>query len=134
MARLIPCPTCKHHVLVNEQACPHCGAALRSAINPTVPAVLLGLAMTGCLLNAEPAYGVPESTSDTGSETATGTDTSDTTNDTSTTAGEAEYGVPDTGIDTGTDSTDSTGTDTGTDTSTSTDTTGEPLYGLGENI
>ncbi|MCA9697384.1 MAG: hypothetical protein KC431_07655, partial [Myxococcales bacterium] len=119
MARLIPCPSCRSHVLVSEQGCPHCGATLRTTVNPSVPAVLMGLAMTGCIIQAEPAYGVPDPTTDTGSETATDTGndeastsgdttTGDTTGDTTDTGGEPEYGVPDTGLDTGTD----TGTDT----------------------
>ena len=97
MPRLTPCPSCDAHVLVDEQTCPHCGAALRKT-SARVPAVLIGLALTGCP-QVEPVYGVPESgpneaespneESDTDTETGSDTET--------TSVGEPEYGVPDSG-------------------------------------
>jgi hypothetical protein len=54
-----------------------------------VPAVLLGLALTGCPTDAEPVYGVP----DTGPLEETDTNME---SGTETTAGEPEYGVPET--------------------------------------
>jgi hypothetical protein len=96
MARLTPCPSCQQHVLTDERACPHCGAALRSS-NARVPALLLGLALTGCPDNVEPVYGSPE---DDGpideTETETGMDTGTDETET-TTVGEPEYGVPESG-------------------------------------
>jgi hypothetical protein len=88
-------------VLTDERACPHCGASLRTS-SARAPALLLGLALTGCP-TVEPVYGVPEddggpddeeTETETGMETGTdtGTDESDTT-----TAGEPEYGVPESG-------------------------------------
>jgi hypothetical protein len=94
MPRLIPCPTCHSHVLSDERACPHCGATLRSR-SARVPAVLVGLALTGCPITAEPVYGVPDSgpdEADTNMDTET--DTGETETDTGD-AGEPEYGVPD---------------------------------------
>ncbi|WP_052546971.1 hypothetical protein [Enhygromyxa salina] len=100
MPRLIPCPACHSHVLVDEHTCPHCSASLRTAA-PKLPVVLMGLALAGCPAVGEPDYGVP----DTGlEETTTSTDT-DTDTDTGMTSdtdsgtdsvGEPEYGVPDT--------------------------------------
>lgn len=90
MPRLTPCPSCEAHVFVDERVCPHCGASLRTP-NARVPAVLIGLALTGCPL--EPEYGVPdpgetETPMESGTETATTGET--------TTTGEPEYGVPET--------------------------------------
>jgi hypothetical protein len=94
MPRMTPCRSCHSHVFADARECPHCGASLRG--NTTVPAVLVGLALTGCPV-AEPDYGVP----DTGppgesgmmTETGTGTETA-TTGDGDGDTGEPEYGVP----------------------------------------
>lgn len=102
MPRLIPCPSCHSHVLIDEHECPHCNASLRTTAN-RLPLVLMGLALAGCPAVAEPEYGVPdtgqeESTSSTDTSTDTGTDTGMTA-DTGTgtdSVGEPEYGVPDT--------------------------------------
>lgn len=99
MARLTPCPSCQQHVLTNERECPHCGASLRST-SARAPALLLGLALTGCPISVEPVYGVPEDDGPEDEETDTGMETgTDTDNDESetTTVGEPEYGVPESG-------------------------------------
>jgi hypothetical protein len=72
--------------------CPHCGATLRSN-KALVPAVLMGLALTGCP-TPEPDYGVPDTgpQEDSGTETA-GSETGETE---TTSVGEPEYGVPST--------------------------------------
>ena len=95
MPRLTPCRSCHSHVLPDEHVCPHCGATLRSNL-PAIPAVLVGLALTGCP-SVEPDYGVPDTgvqettgTATAGTETGTGTGTETGTPET----GEPEYGVP----------------------------------------
>ncbi|MEM9461265.1 MAG: hypothetical protein AAGF11_44285 [Myxococcota bacterium] len=100
MPRLTPCPSCHSHVMASDRTCPHCGATLRTVTAARASAVLLGLALAGCPgddegTSSEPDYGVP----DTGTMTMDGTSTSDgSSSDTgSTTAGEAEYGVAETG-------------------------------------
>lgn len=98
MPRLTPCSSCQAHVLVDERVCPHCGASLRT-VSARVPAVLVGLALTGCpAIEPEPVYGTPDSgtPNEEDSETDTGTDGSETDTET-TTVGEPEYGVPDSG-------------------------------------
>lgn len=103
MPRLIPCPSCHSHVLVSERVCPHCNASQRSTASPALPAVLLGLALTGCPTNDEPAYGVPttgeeEMATDTASETDTDMGTGDaSTDETTEDTAESEYGVASTG-------------------------------------
>jgi len=79
MSRLTPCPICHNHVLVSEQACPHCGAVLRSSSNPAMPLMIMSLGLSLVACRAEPEYGVPDTDStesDSSGETATGTDTS----------------------------------------------------------
>lgn len=124
MPRLTPCPSCSSHVLADERECPHCGATLRTIGAPRVAAVVVGLTLGGCII-PQPAYGIPdpsatESTegtagASTGSDSGTtegmtgtagseGTSTGmadSTTGDTeatagSGTAGEPDYGVPET--------------------------------------
>lgn len=104
MPRLIPCSTCHNHIRATDGNCPHCGATVRTTVSPAVPALILGLALTGCP-EAEPAYGVPVTTTEDG-DTATddtgdtGTDmgtAEDTTETTTLDAGESEYGVASTG-------------------------------------
>lgn len=94
MPRLSPCPSCDAHVFVDEQVCPHCGAPLRTS-TARVPALLMGLALTGCPVSGEPVYGVPDSgpSEAEAEESESGTDTTDET----TSVGEPEYGVPDSG-------------------------------------
>jgi hypothetical protein len=108
MPRLTPCPTCHSHVFADARECPHCGAALAPRNKALVPAVLVGIALTGCP-TPEPDYGVPDTgpQEESGSGTETGT----------TSMGEPEYGVPDTG-------------DSGTETGTTS--MGEPEYGVPE--
>ncbi len=96
MPRLIPCPSCHAHAFANERACPHCGAELSRPLNARIPALLMGLALTGCP-EPEPVYGVPdtgpnEEESDSGMDTGTDTGATETTS-----VGEPEYGVPDSG-------------------------------------
>ncbi len=119
MSRLTPCPICHNHVLVSEQACPHCGAVLRSSSNPAMPLMIMSLGLSLVACRAEPEYGVPDtdSTESDSSGETTGTDSGTSTESTGTDA-EPEYGVPDTGVDTG----------TSTDTQGSTD--AEPDYGV----
>jgi hypothetical protein len=89
MPRLTPCPSCEAHVFADERVCPHCGASLRT-LSARVPAVLIGLALTGCPV--EPDYGVP----DTGPDDGTDTNMESGTETATTTTGEPEYGVPET--------------------------------------
>ena len=106
MPRLSPCPTCHEHVLSDERECPHCGATIRRS-SARVPAVLMGLALTGCpgIADPEPEYGVPDTspddadtTADVGTDTGTSSGGTETGTDTGTTSvGEPEYGVPETG-------------------------------------
>jgi hypothetical protein len=116
MPRMTPCPTCHSHVFADARECPHCGAALATRNKALVPAVLVGLALTGCPTRAEPEYGVPDTGPQDESGTATGSETATTS------MGEPEYGVPDTGP---TD-TETAGTETGTTSM------GEPEYGVPE--
>ena len=124
MPRLTPCPSCSSHVLADERECPHCGVSLRTIGAPRVAAVVVGLALGGCII-PQPAYGIPDpstsSDTDTGTSTTSGSDTAatdgmtgtvgsegtstgmadSTTGDTEATAGsgtvgEPEYGVPET--------------------------------------
>src|SRR5690606_916521 len=100
MPRLSPCSSCQAHVFVDEPVCPHCGASLRT-VSARIPAVLVGLALTGCP-QVEPVYGVPDTGpsegSDTNVETGTENNETETGSDTeTTTVGEPEYGVPDSG-------------------------------------
>lgn len=49
MPPLVACPKCEQHAKVSEDACPHCGAALRDTrgcILRTATAAVLGLAAT----------------------------------------------------------------------------------------
>jgi hypothetical protein len=83
-------------VLVDERECPHCGASLRTT-TARVPAVLLGLALTGCPdPEPEPVYGTPDSGPTDESDTNMDSGTEGTDSET-TTVGEPEYGVPDSG-------------------------------------
>jgi hypothetical protein len=151
MPRLVACPGCSVHVKLEEGTCPACGRTLRDEqgrVSRTAGAVLMGLALVACGdkddTDGGDSSGSGSETSDTGTgetgETGEGTGTSGTSDGTdatgdatgnatmSTDAGEAEYGVPDTGLETDTSTTD--GTDTGT--SDSTDSGVEPDYGVAE--
>ncbi|MCA9649331.1 MAG: hypothetical protein KC501_05450 [Myxococcales bacterium] len=119
MARLIPCPECRSHVLTAERQCPHCGASLPASPIRGVPAVLVGLTLAGCPVAddvGEPEYGVPATTSgpadsgsgaaDSGSgsessggatsggSTSEGSGGSDGSTDSGSSVGEPDYGVP----------------------------------------
>ena len=99
MPRLTPCPSCHVHVFANERSCPHCGAELPRTLSARVPALLVGLALTGCP-EPEPVYGVPDpgpEDSDSDSDTSTSTETETGVDSETTTVGEPEYGVPDSG-------------------------------------
>jgi hypothetical protein len=146
------------HFKIDEAACPHCGAPRRdgSAGARTAGAVLMGLAIAACpgddgassssSITAEPDYGVPATDSaETGggdasatggqSSTSAGTTASTsagTTMQQTTDAGEAEYGVPDTGW--GDSTTGESGSETGgTTAATEGTTTIEPDYGVPES-
>lgn len=108
MPRLIACPSCHVHVLVQEGECPHCGVALRVGGPPRVAAIAVGLTLASCIV-AEPAYGIPDPTA-----TSTGTEGETTTaTDTGSTDGMTGSGSQGTG---GTGDTDGTGTaDSGSD-------------------
>lgn len=139
MPRLTPCPSCHAHVLVDERQCPHCGGALRTTGAPLAAVVVAGLMLAGCPAGddgnsdvGEPEYGVPATEGvDTNGETTaadtggtggtTGTGETASTGDTDASAGEAEYGVAETGTGT-------TGASTG-DTDAS---AGEADYGVAE--
>lgn len=119
MARLVPCPSCSCHVLVDERECPGCGATLRTTAAPRVAAAVVGLALGGCIV-AEPAYGVPDPSTTTGGTMGTSTegDTADTEGTTATAGSEG----------TSTGMADSTTGDT--DATAGSDTVGEPDYGV----
>lgn len=130
MARLVPCPSCTSHVRVGDRQCPHCGTALRTASALTAPAVLVGLALTGCT-PIEAAYGVP----DTGEPPVTSGMNTDGETETGTgTGGETESGGQTTTAGSGSGSS-SGAVDTGTTAATG-DTAGstsfEPEYGVAE--
>lgn len=123
MPRLTPCPSCSSHVLADERECPHCGGTLRSAAAPRVAAVVVGLTLGGCIL-PQPAYGIPDPSTSTGTEgtagTSTGTDTGETEGMTSTSTAGTSTGMAD--------------SDTGdTDATAGSTSVGEPDYGVPES-
>jgi len=122
----MPCPSCSSHVLTDERECPHCQAPLRTVAAPRVAAVVVGLALGGCIL-PQPAYGIPDPSTSTGTEgtagTSTGTDTDPQTSMTDAMSSES----------TSTGMADSTTGDTeGTAGTAGTGTAGEPDYGVPE--
>jgi hypothetical protein len=121
MPRLTPCPSCSSHVLTDERECPHCGASLRTIAAPRVAAVVVGLTLGGCIL-PQPAYGIPDPSTSTGTEgtAGTSTDTGSTDAQTSTAASEG----------TSTGMADSTTGDT--EATAGSGTAGEPDYGVPE--
>lgn len=126
--RLIPCPSCHSHVLVDDRQCPHCGTALQTTAAPRVAgALLLGLALTGCPSDdGDDTAGGSSTTATTAPTTASTTDGT-STEDSVSGSGGVDYGTGDFGDDT--DTTGSTGT--GTDSTTGdTDSVGEPEYGV----
>jgi hypothetical protein len=139
MFRMTPCPSCHTHVLVEDRQCPHCGATLRTTGAPLAAAVIAGLMLTSCV--AEPEYGVPDTTGPdptTGATSSTGTDSGGTTADPMTGSGGVDYGTADS-----VDETDGTGGSSSAgepeygvpETSSTTDGTtsvGEPEYGVPE--
>lgn len=137
MSRLVACTACSIHFKVTDAACPHCGEALRldaGIVGRTAGAMLLGLTLASCVGGddsttvAEPEYGVPATESaSTTMDTDGGTDSNTSTTNDVTSAGEAEYGVADTGPWGTSSTTLDTDTDTDTDGSTS---VGEPEYGV----
>lgn len=142
--RLVACPSCSQHVRAEDPACPHCGASVRTTTGWRPPAVLLGLALTGCPADDYrddlPAESSSTTAPSTASATTVGTSSegsSSTTMDMTSVGSEPAYGVPQTESDTspGTESgsstgVDSTGTTDGSTTGGSDTSTGsEPLYG-----
>lgn len=140
MRRLMPCPSCHSHVLVEDRDCPHCGTVLRTAGAPLAAAVIASLMLGSCVDDVgEPEYGVPVTTAadsdgtagttagTAGTTAGTGMGTSDgtTTADSITGTGGVEYGTADFGDEL-------TGTDTEGTTGTGTTSVGEPEYGVPE--
>ncbi|MEX1361723.1 MAG: hypothetical protein AB1Z98_01250 [Nannocystaceae bacterium] len=134
MARLIPCPHCHAHVMLDERRCPHCSTELRTAFAPrAATTLLLGLALAGCPGDdtTDDGAGTQGTTAPTsGTATASGTGT-DTTSDGSIGSGGVEYGTVDTSMDDDTGTTGGTDS-TGTDSASGTETLGEPEYGVPE--
>lgn len=146
MPRLIPCPRCYAHVVLDERRCPHCGAELRTTFAPrAATTLLLGLALAGCP-GEDPdddSNSSQTTTAGTSTSSASGTGTVSSSDDSMSGANGVEYGTVETGIDddgtTSTGETSTTGgastTGDGTGTSTDTDSTatvGEPEYGVAE--
>jgi hypothetical protein len=131
MPRLIPCPSCSSHVLPDERECPHCGVSLRTIGAPRVAAVVVGLALGGCII-PQPAYGIPDPSGTEGTEGTAGTGTGSDTDSAGTMSGGMTDGMTGTVGSEGT-STGMADSTTG-DTEASTDTTsvGEPEYGVPE--
>lgn len=132
MPRLMPCPSCHAHVLVEDRECPHCGITLRSTGSPLAAAVIAGLMLSSCGGEdvGEPEYGVPATSSPATDTTASGTsDTGNTTADSISGTGGVDYGTAEFG-----DELTGTGTEgsTGTDGTTGTTSVGEPEYGVPE--
>jgi hypothetical protein len=121
MPRLTPCPSCSSHALADERECPHCGAPLRSTAAPRVAAVVVGLTLGGCIL-PQPAYGIPDPSTSSGTEgtAGTSTDTGETEGMTSTSTAGTSTGMAD--------------SDTGdTDATAGSTSVGEPDYGVPES-
>lgn len=125
MPRLIACPSCHVHVLVQEGECPHCGVALRVGGPPRVAAIAVGLTLASCIV-AEPAYGIPDPTA-----TSTGTEGETTTaTDTGSTDGMTGSGTGDTGDTDGTGTADSGSDGTAGSSGPSGTDAPEPPYGV----
>lgn len=134
--RLSPCPSCAELVHAGTRRCPHCAKDLFEGAGMMCSAMLLSLALSGCMISA--VYGVPTS-SDTisGGSTSGATDTEGESTGGESTGSESEGTTmaPTTGGTTGT-GTDATTTGGTTGTSGATEGTGtsgtsdQPLYGV----
>lgn len=124
MPRLIPCPSCHAHVVLDERRCPHCSTELRTTLAPRAAGtLLLGLMLAGCPADDSTDDGASSQTTNATTNATSGTGTVSTTSDVSISgSGGVEYGTPDTGIE-----------DDGTSGTTGgTATVGEPEYGVPE--
>ena len=120
---MIPCARCNRFILADARRCPFCGASLRAAPSPPMPAVasvLLGLAMAACGGDSTNDDGASASMSATNGDSTTMGPGMTSTGSTTTGPPDAEasvaaYGGPD--VDTlppDEDTADGSTTDTGT--------------------
>jgi hypothetical protein len=69
--KLHPCPSCACHLATDATACPQCGAALAGSTRDfrlPAAAILMGLALGGCIGQSTALYGVAITDSGKGSD------------------------------------------------------------------
>lgn len=133
--RLVTCPACRELTRLEEAACPHCGAALRSAEGRRLAAaaLALGIAVSGCAEDPKDPTTGSEVAGLYGTPTTMDTDTTGMTDTAASSTSGFEvtglYGTPTTATETDPTpgSTGATGTDA---TGTATDATGSGTSGV----